>query len=83
MARRRRRLRLKNAMLSLVAAAIDELHGRPLEQEIVRLNRAIPLSRDDEKPALLRQKEELSRRLNELKPGRRWNVIRTGRGSAR
>lgn len=69
--------------VTAVAAALDELQGRPLEDEIAQLNRAIPLARDEDKPALLRQKEELSRRLNELKPGRRWNVIRTRRGSAR
>jgi hypothetical protein len=65
-----------------VAGALDRLESRRLEVQLRDLDRRIPLATGDEQVTMARQKDQLSRKIAELNPGR-WNVIRTGRGSAR
>lgn len=67
---------------AVAAAAIDRLQSRKLEREVQDLNRRIPLADETDKPALMRQKDVLSREIAKLNPGR-WNVINRGRTSAR
>jgi len=69
-------------LTALVAGALDRLESRRLEVQLRDLDRRIPLATGDEQVTMARQKDQLSRKIAELNPGR-WNVIRTGRGSAR
>jgi DNA primase len=67
---------------AVIAGAVNRLEARRVERELRELSRRLPLAPEDEKPALAKQKEALSRELARLHPGR-WNVIRKGRSSAR
>jgi hypothetical protein len=67
---------------ALVTGAVNRLEARRMERELREIDRRFPLVADDEKPALAKQKEALSRELARLNPGR-WSVIRRGRSSAR
>jgi hypothetical protein len=69
-------------LTALVAGALDRLESRRLEVQLRDLDRRIPLATGDEQVTMAREKDQLSRKIAELNPGR-WNVIRTGRGSAR
>ena len=67
---------------ALVTGAINRLEARRMERELRDIDRRFPLVAEDEKSALAKRKEALSRELARLNPGR-WNVIRRGRSSAR
>jgi DNA primase len=67
---------------ALVTGAVNRLEARRMERELREIDRRFPLVAEDEKPALAKQKEALSRELARLNPGR-WSVIRRGRSSAR
>jgi DNA primase len=67
---------------AVIAGAVNRLDARRVERELRDVARRLPLAPEDEKPALAKQKEALSRELARLHPGR-WNVIRKGRSSAR
>ncbi len=68
---------------AMVEGALNKLESRQLEEQLRAIDRQITVAAEDEKIALARKKESLSRRIAELNPGR-WNVIRKRRsGSAR
>jgi DNA primase len=67
---------------AFVEGAMNRLDSRRLEVELARIERALPFAGDSEKTELMRQADTLSRQINKLNPAR-WNVIRTGRSSAR
>jgi DNA primase len=67
---------------SLVGHALDRLECRRLEAQLRDLDRRLSLATGPEQETMVRQKNQLSRRIAELNPAR-WNVIRTGRRSAR
>jgi DNA primase len=67
---------------ALVEGAMNRLDSRRLEVELERIERALPFAGETEKTDLMRQADTLSRQIRKLNPAR-WNVIRTGRSSAR
>ena len=67
---------------ALVTGAVNRLDARRLERELKELERKIPLATEDEKPALAKRVDTLSREIARLNPGR-WNVIRRRRSGAR
>jgi hypothetical protein len=69
-------------LTALVAGALDRLESRRLVAQLEELDRRLPLATADEQVTMAREKDRLSRKIAQLNPAR-WNVIRTGRGSAR
>ncbi len=67
---------------ALVEGAMNRLDSRRLEAELEQIERALPFAGETEKTDLMRQADTLSRQIRRLNPAR-WNVIRTGRSSAR
>jgi hypothetical protein len=66
-----------------VDGALRKIESRALEERLRQINRRIIVASDEEKAALTREKETLSREISTLNPSR-WNVIKKGRsGSAR
>jgi len=66
----------------VVEGAVNRLDSRRLEAELERLERELPFAAEGEKNELMRRVDTLSRQINKLNPAR-WNVMRTGRSSAR
>ncbi len=66
-----------------VDAALRRIESRAIEERLRIIDRRIVVASEDEKLALTREKEELSKRIRLLNPAR-WTVIKKGRtGSAR
>ena len=66
-----------------VDGALRKIESRAVEERLRQINRRIVVASDEEKAALTREKETLSRKISTLNPAR-WNVIKKGRsGSAR
>jgi DNA primase len=66
-----------------VEAAIRRIESRAIETRLGEIDRRIVVASEDEKLALAREKEDLSKRIRLLNPAR-WTVIKKGRtGSAR
>jgi hypothetical protein len=66
----------------LVEGAINRLDSRRLEAQLRDVEASLPFAKENEKVDLVRKVDQLSRQIAKLNPGR-WNVMRTGRGSAR
>jgi len=64
-----------------VDGALRRLESREVEQQLNAIDRKIPVASEDEKLALTREKEQLSRKIALLNPGR-WNVIKKRRTSS-
>jgi hypothetical protein len=67
---------------AVVEGALNRLEGRRVEQRLAEIDRRMPVASEDEKIALAREKETLSRRMRQLNPSR-WKVIQPGRSRAR
>jgi DNA primase len=66
-----------------VLGALRKIESRSIEKRLHQINRRIVMASEEEKLALAREKETLSREISALNPAR-WNVIKKGRsGSAR
>jgi DNA primase len=68
-------------MDALVEGALGKLESRRLETLLHERERRLPLAPEEEKPAIAREIDSLSRQIAQLNPGR-WNVIRRGSSSA-
>lgn len=66
---------------AIVDAALRRLESAALEEQLEAIDRKIPVATDEEKVALLREKDVLSRKIAQLNPGR-WNVIKKRRSSS-
>jgi DNA primase len=67
----------------IVEGALNSLESRRLRAELDELRRAMPFKSGDEQSEMLRKVDAVTREINRLSPAANWNVIRTGRGSAR
>ena len=66
----------------LVEGAVNRLDSRRLEAELERIARELPFAPEAEKTELMRRVDTLTRQIKKLNPAR-WNLMRTGRSSAR
>jgi DNA primase len=66
---------------ALVEGALGKLESRRLETLLLERERRLPLAPEEEKSAIAREIDSLSRQIAQLNPGR-WNVIRRGSSSA-
>ena len=66
----------------LVEGAVNRLDSRRLEVELERIERELPFAPEAEKTELMRRVDTLTRQIKKLNPAR-WNLMRTGRSSAR
>jgi DNA primase len=64
-----------------VDGALKKIESRTIEKRLRQIDRRIVLADDEEKLALAREKEVLSREISALNPAR-WNVIKKGRTSS-
>jgi DNA primase len=67
----------------LVEGALNALESRRLRAELDELQRTMAFKPEAEQSELLRRADTLTRQINKLSPAANWNVIRTGRSSAR
>ncbi len=67
---------------AVVEGALNRLESSRLEARVARIDRRIPVASEDEKITLAREKETLSRQIQQLNPSR-WKVIHAGRSRAR
>lgn len=67
----------------IVAGALNVLESRRLRAELDELQRTMAFKPEAEQSELLRRADTLTRQINKLSPAANWNVIRTGRSSAR
>jgi len=67
----------------IVAGALNSLESRRLRAELDELQRTMAFKPEAEQSELLRRADTLTRQINKLSPAANWNVIRTGRSSAR
>ena len=67
----------------IVAGALNSLESRRLRVELDELQRTMAFKPEAEQSELLRRADTLTRQINKLSPAANWNVIRTGRSSAR
>ncbi len=66
-----------------VESALNSLETRRLRAELDELQRTMAFKSEAEQSDLLRKADTLRRQINKLSPAANWNVIRTGRSSAR
>jgi hypothetical protein len=67
----------------IVEGALNALESRRLRAELDELQRTMAFKPEAEQSELLRRADTLTRQINKLSPAANWNVIRTGRSSAR
>jgi hypothetical protein len=67
----------------VVDGALNALESRRLRAELDELQRTLAFKPEAEQSELLRRADTLTRQINRLSPAANWNVIRTGRSSAR